>query len=168
MLGKGMKIVDVGGDGNCLFRSIAHQAYGDEEQHRVVRVKCMQYILTEKEYFKSFIEGGKVDEYVETKKQDGKWGDNIEIQAMSEIYDRSVEIYAYDSKPMNIFHEKQNKESRTPFRLAYHGKSHYNSIISKNWNSNYKFIKDKEPGVSEQEAIDWSKTQNEIPQIAPN
>lgn len=62
----GMKILDVGGDGNCLFRSIAHQAYGDEEQHRMVRIRCMQYILTEKDYFSSFIEGGaaKVEEYV--------------------------------------------------------------------------------------------------------
>jgi len=26
---------------------------------------------------------------------DGEWGDNVEIQAMSEIYDRPIEIYAY-------------------------------------------------------------------------
>lgn len=107
-----MKILDVGGDGNCLFRSIAHQAYGDEEQHRMVRIRCMQYILTEKDYFSSFIEGGaaKVEEYVQQKEKNGIWGDNIEIQAMSEIYDRSIEIYAYDSKPMNIFHEQQNQD----------------------------------------------------------
>jgi hypothetical protein len=32
----------------------------------MVRIRCMQYILTEKEYFSSFIEGGadKVEEYV--------------------------------------------------------------------------------------------------------
>ena len=27
--------------------------------------------------------------------RDGEWGDNVEIQAMSEIYDRPIEIYAY-------------------------------------------------------------------------
>ena len=81
MEGIGLKIVDCGGDGNCLFRSIAHQAYGDEEQHRIVRIRCMMYILTEKEYFSSFIEGGaeKVEEYVQDKQKLGKWGDNIEI-----------------------------------------------------------------------------------------
>lgn len=28
-------------------------------------------------------------------RQDGEWGDHVEIQAMSEIYGRPVHIYAY-------------------------------------------------------------------------
>ena len=61
----------MGGDGNCLFRSIAHQAYGDEDQHRMIRLKCMDYILHEKEYFKDFIIGGdikNVESYVAKKR----------------------------------------------------------------------------------------------------
>lgn len=54
-----MWIFDVGEDGNCLFRAIAHQAYGNEEQHKIVRQKCMEYIKVEKAYFSSFVEGGK-------------------------------------------------------------------------------------------------------------
>ena len=61
----GFQIFDAGGAGNCLFRSFAYQLYGDYDQHRLVRVKCMKYILAEKEYFGSYIEGGveKVEEY---------------------------------------------------------------------------------------------------------
>lgn len=44
MLATGKQIIEVGDDGNCLFRSIALQAYGDEDQHRLVRIKCMEYI----------------------------------------------------------------------------------------------------------------------------
>lgn len=29
---------------------------------------------------------------------------------MSEIYDRAIEIYAYDSKPMKTFHEANEDE----------------------------------------------------------
>ena len=67
---KGFRIVEIGRDGNCLFRSIAHQAYGDEDEHRMVRLKCMEYILSEKEYFSSFIIGGIdfVEAYVNRKK----------------------------------------------------------------------------------------------------
>ena len=65
----------------------------------------MEYILKEAEYFKSFIEGGQVQDYATRKKINGVWGDDIEIQAMSEIYDRPIEIYAYDTKPMKTFHE---------------------------------------------------------------
>ena len=67
----------------------------------------MKYILAEKEYFGSYIEGGvqKVEEYTLNKSCNGVWGDDIEIQALSEIYDKPIEIYAYSTKPMKTFHE---------------------------------------------------------------
>jgi OTU-like cysteine protease len=82
LMTKNLRIIEVGGDGNCLFRSIAYQAYGDEDQHRLIRDKCMDYILSEKEYFKDFIIGGSeesVEEYVNRKRMNGVWGDDIEI-----------------------------------------------------------------------------------------
>jgi OTU domain-containing protein 5 len=137
----GMKIHEVDGDGNCLFRAVSFQAYGSESKHFMVRKKCMQYIGLEKEYFANFIPGGLdyIDEYIKKKSKDGSWGDDIEIQAMSEIYDRSVEIYAYDNTPMRTFHEtKKNKNS--PFRLSYHGKNHYNAVVSTAWGKDYRLI----------------------------
>ncbi len=68
----------------------------------------MDYILNEKEYFKDFIIGGdikNVEAYVAKKRQDKIWGDDIEIQALSEIYNRPIEIYAYSKEPMRTFHE---------------------------------------------------------------
>ena len=67
----------------------------------------MEYIEQDKEYFSDFIIGGqsKFEEYVARKKQNGKWGDDLEIQALSEIYNRPVEIYAYSNEPMRTFHE---------------------------------------------------------------
>ena len=58
MQDKNFRIVEIGRDGNCLFRAVAHQVYGDEDEHRMVRLKCMEYILNDKEYFSSFIIGG--------------------------------------------------------------------------------------------------------------
>lgn len=34
------------GDGNCLFRSVAHQVYGDPELHQLVREKCAKYMVS--------------------------------------------------------------------------------------------------------------------------
>ena len=71
----------MGRDGNCLFRAIAHQCYGDEDLHRMIRLKCMEYILSEKVYFASFIIGGeaKVEEYCNRKRLNAVWGDDLEI-----------------------------------------------------------------------------------------
>jgi OTU domain-containing protein 5 len=156
MYDKGFKIVEVYGDGNCLFRTIAHQAYGDEDEHRLVRLKCMEYILSEKEYFGNFIVGGEsqVEAYVQRKRQNGIWGDDLEIQALSEIYNRPIEIYAYSNTPMRTFHEQIG--GAEPFRLSYHGRSHYNSVVTENWNYEKVFVTSN-PGVIEDEAISNSK-----------
>ena len=77
----GLMIVPAGGDGNCLFRAIAFQAYGDQKLHKLVRQRCVDYIHTERKYFNDFIEGGVsgMDEYLARKCIDGTWGDDIEI-----------------------------------------------------------------------------------------
>lgn len=161
MAGIGMRIVETGRDGNCLFRSIAHQAYGDEDMHKMIRQKCMDYILSEKDYFKDFIVGGSsedsVESYVQRKRLNAIWGDDVEIQALSEIYNRPIEIYAYSDKPMRTFHEQAlTEELIVPIRLSYHGQSHYNSIVETSWNYEKTLIKTK-PGQIEDEAIQHSK-----------
>jgi len=89
----------------------------------------MEYITLEREFFRNFVVGGddRFDEYIEKKTQDGCWGDDIEIQALSEMYNRAIEIYAYSSEPMRTFHESESNNNE-PVRLSYHGRSHYNSI----------------------------------------
>jgi hypothetical protein len=63
---------------------------------------------------------------------------------------------------MRTFHEKDGTE--IPFRLSYHGRSHYNSIVPLNWNYDKVFFKSK-PGHIEDEAIHVSKIrkQEEVP-----
>ena len=88
--------------------------------------------MIEQNYFRNFIVGGldsqKFKSYIEAKRMDGSWGDDVEIQALSEIYNRSIEIYMHSSKPMRTFHETAFLRG-DPMRLSYHGKSHYNSVI---------------------------------------
>lgn len=46
----------MGGDGNCLFRSIADQLEGDESLHMNYRIEAVQYILNNKDIYIPFIE----------------------------------------------------------------------------------------------------------------
>lgn len=103
--------------------------YGTEDHHASIRKTCMEYIRRERGFFESYIHGD-FEEYLARKSTDGVWGDDIELEAMSEIYNRPIEIYAYSSEPMRTFHETNFKKSE-PIRLSYHGMCHYNSVRNK-------------------------------------
>ena len=126
-----MIIVEVEGDGNCLFRSVSHQLYNTTDHHALIRRIVIQYLSLEREYFSQFVIDGdtKFDEYLEHTQRNGAWGDDLEIQAMSEIYNCPVEVFAYSNEPMRTFHESVG--SQAPLRVSYHGRSHYNSIVEK-------------------------------------
>lgn len=128
---KNLHIMQVEGDGNCLFRSISHQLYGSENYHKNLRELTMNYITLEKEFFAQYIVGGMeaFTEYIARKRQDGVWGDDVEIEAMSEIYGISIVIFAYDNKPLRTFHEDVDTTKVREIKLSYHGRSHYNSIV---------------------------------------
>jgi len=65
-----LQINDVAGDGNCMFHSISVQAYGSMQPHSLIREKCMDYILANKDFFKDFVEEEKesIEQYVDRKR----------------------------------------------------------------------------------------------------
>ena len=128
MARRGLAIRPIDGDGNCLFRAVSDQIYGTDAHHRLIRHACCDYILSERDYFVQYVEGEDLKSYVERKRQDGVWADDLEIQALSEIYDRAIEIYAYRAEPMRTFHEERTGGG--VIRLSYHGNEHYNSVVS--------------------------------------
>lgn len=84
-LGKqNLRVVPVEGDGNCLFRAVAHQIYGSEAYHYIVREKCIDYMEIEAEFFSQFVEGGSefFPLYLRAKRMDACWGDDPEIEVM--------------------------------------------------------------------------------------
>ena len=135
----------MGSDGNCMFRAVSDQIYGNEDYHNIIREKCMDYLLIEREFFSQFVEGGdkEFDNYINMKRKDGVWGDDVELQAISELYNRPIEIYSGSNKPLKTFHENikeynlkeqnENEEKKeikiSPIRVSYHGKEHYNSVV---------------------------------------
>jgi len=115
-------------DGNCLFRSFSDQLYGTPEHHALVRDRCSQYIASERNYFEQFVTEP-FDEFLARMRRQGEWGDDVEIEALSEIYDCRVEIYAsYSHSLMRTFHEACDGKRPHPIRLQYEGSAHYNSL----------------------------------------
>jgi hypothetical protein len=82
MTGSGFRFQETQPDGNCLFRAIAHQVYGDVEKHEDVRRECCDYMLRNVEAFSPAWES--VDAfkaYVASRRISGEWGDDYEIRA---------------------------------------------------------------------------------------
>ncbi|XP_054719585.1 OTU domain-containing protein 5-A-like [Uloborus diversus] len=124
---KGYLIKKMGEDGACMFRAVADQIYGDQEMHTAVRKLCMDYMAKNSDYYSQYVTED-FEKYVQRKRSDHIHGNHIEMQAMSEMFNRHIEVYHYSSEPINIFHGSQ-KTDNEPIRLSYHRNVHYNSIV---------------------------------------
>ncbi|XP_068658907.1 OVARIAN TUMOR DOMAIN-containing deubiquitinating enzyme 6-like [Aristolochia californica] len=124
---KGLEVKRMVEDGNCLFRAVADQVYGDTEAYDLTRQMCIDYMERERDHFSQFITEG-FTSYCKRKRRDKVYGNNVEIQALSEMYNRPIHIYSYSTEPINIFHGSYNTDT-PPIRLSYHHGNHYNSLV---------------------------------------
>ena len=63
--------MEVASDGNCMFGAVSFVIYGNESFKTLVREKCLDYILANKDYFKDYIDLSKfpsIEVYCEHKK----------------------------------------------------------------------------------------------------
>ncbi|KAM7428611.1 OTU domain-containing protein 5 [Porites harrisoni] len=126
---KGFIVKKMGQDGACLFRAVADQVYGDQEMHSEVRRHCMDYMLKNADYFSQYVTED-FNGYIKRKREIHCHGNHIEMQAMCEMYNRTIEVYQYSTEPINIFHSSY-KTDYEPIRLSYNG-IHYNSVLNPN------------------------------------
>lgn len=162
---QGFSVYPVAGDGNCLFRAVAHQVYGDDGLHGLVRDRCMDYMEVNASFFSLFVEGGmeSFGEYISTKRELGCWGDDPEIQAICELYGRRAQIWAFDpsagARKLRTFHEVQPGSSSTvacsghdiqTINLSFYGGGHYDSLVGSNFNLH---LIRQPPGVIEAASI---------------
>lgn len=74
-------------------------------------------------------------QYVERKRRDNCYGNHVEIQALSELFNRKIEVYVNRSQPINIFQggvglDQELDLNEFPIRLRYHDRlQHYDSLV---------------------------------------
>ncbi|KAG0624303.1 hypothetical protein M758_3G238300 [Ceratodon purpureus] len=124
---KGLEVRHMLEDGNCLFRAVTHLVYGDAEMYDETRQMCIDYMEKERDHFSQFVTES-FTAYCKRKRRDKVYGNNLEIQAMAEIYNRPIHIYSYSTEPINIF-QGSYETDLPPIRLSYHRGNHYNAII---------------------------------------
>lgn len=86
--------------------------------------------MQERDHYSQFV-SEPFESYVSRKEKDGVHGNNPEMQAASELFNRPIEVYVPErgAIPINIFHGGY-RTSNAPIRVSYHGRSHYNAVIN--------------------------------------
>lgn len=133
-----LRINEVGGDGNCLFRSICDQLEGSETNHEYYRELACEYIEENKDFLKFFIEDDKsFEDYVTSMRKSGTWGGNLELYSLSMSLNVNFYIFLLD-RPLYIV--KNHDVPKRNIFLSYHNGEHYNSVRMKD-----DFISDDTP-----------------------
>ena len=89
-------IIDMAKDGNCLFRAVAHQVYSNAELHDMVREKLVKFLQRNKERFLPLLGEELWDAYISRISTLGRWGDDYETQALSDLYQRPIHVHMYN------------------------------------------------------------------------
>lgn len=73
---RGLMISNVAGDGNCMFRALSDQIYGNPNQHAQIRESVCSYLAQNEARYKLFVDEDSVrggfDGHVETMRQAGQ------------------------------------------------------------------------------------------------
>lgn len=94
--------------------------------HDQIRHLTMDFIQLEREHYSDYVLGD-FDQYVARKRLNRCHGDSLELQAISELFSRPVEVYSNGQEPLNTFHAEFG--SAIALRVSYHNRNHYNAVI---------------------------------------
>ena len=74
-----LSTLDVGGAGDCFFRAVSHQLYGEPSYHMNSRCVGVQYMRTNPERFIESIAGDPWARYLADMSQQGTWAEALVI-----------------------------------------------------------------------------------------
>ncbi len=131
----GLRPLDVGGGGDCFFRAVAHQLFGDPNFHLTIRALGVQYL---REHPERFIESNTENswlEYLTNMSQQGTWCDNLIIQALADKL--NIRIHITESNPlfaeMNVIEPVHLKTDTRQIFLGHIDELHYVSTVPFNF-----------------------------------
>lgn len=122
-------IIDIPGDGNCLYHCIAKSldiSYENVRSSAIYELKRnkSEYIHFLESEFESF------DEYCNRHSQDGEWGDNLMIHAISKSLHANISIHSKNKRmPRVDFHTCLKKDA---IHLLFY-RNHYDLLVPKKW-----------------------------------
>ena len=92
MLTPGLRPLDVGRGGDCLFKSVSHQLYGDSSHHLAIRNTAVHYLRENPDRFIESVLNRLWSQYLPRKFRQGTWPDHMVIQAVADSFHLRINI----------------------------------------------------------------------------
>lgn len=119
------------GDGNCQFRALADQLYGDQGQHAAVRRAVADKLRLSRAFYAPYVPGD-YDQYVRDVATDGTWGDHVTLQAAADALGVGISlITSFEDAEFVEIEPRGGRSSSRVLWLSFWAEFHYNSLYSK-------------------------------------
>lgn len=81
------QIVPMLADGNCMFRSMAHQLVGDAEQHHKLRDATIVFVSQNENLLRGYLPDGQpsIQHHLNQMCKHGCWGTQLELKALASM-----------------------------------------------------------------------------------
>jgi OTU domain-containing protein 3 len=146
----GFKPLDVGGGGDCMFRSVSHQLFGSAGFHTTMRKKVVEHLLglpVEACWVSSFLSLSvdliffqelqpflgevNIQAYLQEIAKEGTWVGHLELQAIVDIYNCSI-LVIFSNNQHTLLEPKHIISTPTPIYLGYIPGLRYVSVVELN------------------------------------
>ncbi|KAK2956215.1 hypothetical protein BLNAU_8779 [Blattamonas nauphoetae] len=126
---EGYQIIPVAGDGNCFYRSISVNIFRHENAYENLRKLVVDFLLLKADYYAEFIPSTQsMLQYIEDQRNNGRFGTNIEIHAMSWLIDRPIRVLSDDPAvaPL-VIRADPTSTTQTECLITHQFQSHFNA-----------------------------------------
>lgn len=114
------------GDGNCQFRALSKQLFGDAERHPIVRQRAIRYMEQHRARFEPYL-GPDFDRYLSDMAATGTWGDELTLRASSEAFHCMITVITSERTNWFVRYIPEGELKGEVF-LAFHSPCHYNAL----------------------------------------
>ncbi|KAM4738401.1 OTU domain-containing protein 3 [Anableps anableps] len=123
----GLKLREVPGDGNCLFRALGDQLEGHSRGHLQLRQETVQYMMSHRQDFEPFVEDDvPFPQHLSNLAQPGTFAGNDAIVAFARSQQVKVVIHQLNAPLWEI--NGVEKQACQELHIAYRYGDHYDSV----------------------------------------
>lgn len=88
------KLIQIKGDGNCLFRALSLVVYGSEMYHSKIRELLVNFVRSNADKFRVYVtRGTTLEDHLLHMQYSRTWGTQVELYAAASLFGRELYVY---------------------------------------------------------------------------